>query len=175
MPTPIVTKHSNTASSNPTTSDIIEGELALNTKDKTLWSRDDEDNIIQLTPIGGADHTHTASDITDLDSYILSQARPSVSTQTGTAYTIDADDEYSVVRFTNTGNVSVTVPANADDALPIGYTCHLHYEGTGTLTVVEGTGVTVNSSKSLLTAAQYSALSLIKVASDQWLLVGDQG
>lgn len=174
MPTPIVIKHSNTASSNPTTSDIREGELALNTKDKTLWSRDDADNIIQLVGSGGSEHTHLGDDITDLDTYILAASRPSVTTQSGTTYTIDSNDEYSVIRFTNTGAVTVTVPANADDALPIGYTVHLHYEGTTSLTVAEGTGVTVNSSQSLVTAAQYSALSLLKVDTNQWLLVGDQ-
>jgi len=205
MPTTIVTKHSNTPGSDPTTENIIEGELALNTKDKTLWSRDDAGNIIQLVGEGGADHTHTTSDITDFDShthttsditdfhshthttgditnietyvteFALAAARPSISTMNLTSYTLQATDEYHVIRCTNANDVTVTVPPNADEAIPLGYTVHLHYEGTGTLTVAEGTGVTVNSSVSLLTAAQYSAFSLIKVDTDQWMLVGDQG
>lgn len=190
MPTTIVIKHSNTEGDDPDTTDIIEGELALNTKDGTLWTRDDEDNMVQLIGSGGATHTHnantditnwegshnhTASEITDLSTYILAASRPSVSVVSATTYTLDADDEYSVVRFTNTNAVTVTVPPNSDEEIPVGFTVHLHYEGEDALTVAEGTGVTVNSSKSLLTAAQYSALSLLKVATDQWLLVGDQG
>lgn len=174
MPTPIVIKHSNTASDDPDTTDIIEGELAINTKDKTLWTRDDANNMVQLVGQGGAEHTHTSEDITDLDTYILAQARPSISTETGTAYTIDADDEYNLIRFTNTGAVTVTVPTDADASLPNGYTTHLHYEGTTSLTVAGDTGVTVNSARSLVSTNQYAAMSLMKLGTNLWALVGDQ-
>lgn len=48
MPTPIVIKHRNTDDTAPTTGDIIEGELALNTSDKRLYSRDGSNNIILI-------------------------------------------------------------------------------------------------------------------------------
>ena len=46
MPTTIVAKHSNTASAVPTTADIAEGEIAINTVDLKIYTRDDAHNII---------------------------------------------------------------------------------------------------------------------------------
>lgn len=45
----------------PTTSDIVEGEIAINTADKKLYIRDNANNIVE---VGGADIT--ASEATAL-------------------------------------------------------------------------------------------------------------
>lgn len=170
--TPISILVSDTAEAVPTTTDLtVYGEMAINVTDKKIYARDNANNIVLLS---NANHTHLAEDITDLATYILSQARPSVRTETSTAWTIDADDEYHMILCDNASPISVTVPADADDNLPIGYTMHLHQKGAGAVTVVAGSGVSVNSSRSLVTDAQYSALSLFKIGADDWVVVGDQ-
>ena len=48
MATVIKPKRSESAGSNPTTSDIAVGEIAVNTADKQIFIRDSGDNIVQL-------------------------------------------------------------------------------------------------------------------------------
>ena len=48
MATVIKPKRSESAGSNPTTSDIAVGEIAINTADKQLFIRDSSDNIVQI-------------------------------------------------------------------------------------------------------------------------------
>lgn len=47
MPTPIQIQYSSTTGSAPTTGDLtVEGELAINTTDKRLYTRDNSNNIV---------------------------------------------------------------------------------------------------------------------------------
>lgn len=49
MPTPIQLKYSSTAAAIPTTGDLtVEGEVAVNTADKFMYTRDNGDNIVKL-------------------------------------------------------------------------------------------------------------------------------
>lgn len=50
----IIIKNSSTATSAPTTGDIVEGELAINTVDRKIYSRDNANNIVELTNIDDA-------------------------------------------------------------------------------------------------------------------------
>ena len=38
----------------PTTSDMVEGELAVNTADQKIFMRDDSNNIVQVGGVGGS-------------------------------------------------------------------------------------------------------------------------
>ena len=168
---------SHTAGTLPTTNDIeVPGEIALNTADRKIWSRGDNDNIVEMS--GGNDHTHESADITDLtniiNEYVLTANRPTVTTTDVTSYTLTASDETSIIRFTAGTAVSVTVPQDSSLDLPIGYICHLHQTGAGTVTVAGEGSATINSSRSLVTGGQYAALSLFKLAANTWTLVGDQ-
>ena len=53
--TPIKLKRSNTISVIPDTSDLIEGEVALNTVDKKLYVRNDSSTVITLATVS---YTH---------------------------------------------------------------------------------------------------------------------
>ena len=178
--TPIQLYRSETPDAVPGPSLLARGEVAVNIADRKIYTKNSDEEIVELT--NGSDHTHTASQITDfsiaVEAVLLASTieanRPTVTTQSGTSYTIDAADETSIIRFTNASAVTVTVPANATEALPIGYIVHLHQAGAGTVTVAGEGGVSVNSSLSLSSAAQYSALSLFKLGEDEWVLVGDQ-
>ena len=52
MATVIKLKKSETASSVPDTSDIVQGEVAINTADKKIYVRDSSDNIVVVANKG---------------------------------------------------------------------------------------------------------------------------
>lgn len=95
-----------------------------------------------------------------------------LNTQTGTAYTTVLTDANKLVTLDSTG-ISVTIPPASSVAYPTGSQIHLYQSGTGQATVVGDTGVSVNSSNGLKTRTQYSVATVIKVAVNSWVLIGD--
>lgn len=94
--------------------------------------------------------------------------------QSGTTYTLALTDAGDVVTLTNASPITVTVPTNASVAFPIGTQVTLAQMGAGQVTVVGDTGVTVYSADSFLSLrTQYSSGTLIKTATNTWLLIGD--
>lgn len=96
-----------------------------------------------------------------------------INAQTGTAYTLALSDEGKLVTLTNAAAITLTVPTNATAAFPVGARVDLAAMGAGMVTIVGASGVTVSGTPSLVTRAQYSAVSLVKTATDAWLAVGD--
>jgi hypothetical protein len=69
---------------------------------------------------------------------------------------------------------TVTVPANASVAFPIGTIIELFEVGAGQTTVVPDSAVAIRSNGAKLKlSAQYAGASLRKRATDEWSLVGD--
>ena len=95
-----------------------------------------------------------------------------LNTQTGTAYTTVLADANKLVTLDSTG-ISVTIPPASSVAYPTGSQIHLYQSGTGQATIVGDTGVSVNSSNGLKTRTQYSVATVIKVAVNSWVLIGD--
>jgi hypothetical protein len=78
------------------------------------------------------------------------------------------------IDVTNASARTVTVPPNSSVAFPLGTVVEVARLGAGSVTLVAGGGVTINSRGSLLAVGnQYGAVSLRKIATDTWLLVGD--
>ena len=77
--------------------------------------------------------------------------------------------------YMNVGTANnLTVVANSIKALPVDTEITIINWGAGQTTIVAGAGVTINSADaSMDLRAQYSAATLIKQATDVWLLVGD--
>ena len=96
-----------------------------------------------------------------------------INAQTGTTYTLVLGDAGDLVTLSNAATVTLTVPTNASVAFPVGTVVDLARLGAGGVTVAAAGGVTVNATPSLTLRAQYSAATLIKLATDTWLLVGD--
>lgn len=95
--------------------------------------------------------------------------------QTGTTYTLQASDLNKLVEVSNTGAITVTVPANI---LAVGDQIHIMQTNTGQITVAAGANVSaVNSALGLKLRARWSSATLIKrvtsTNADQWVLVGD--
>ena len=94
---------------------------------------------------------------------------------TTTALTLALTHAGGIVRQSNAGAITTTVPANATVAFPIGTSIGLRQVGAGAITVSPAGGVTINtpSGHTAVSRAQGSSLALIKVATDTWDLTGD--
>jgi hypothetical protein len=92
--------------------------------------------------------------------------------QTGTSYTFVLADAGKLVEFNNASAITVTVPTNSSVAYPVGTQINLLQTGAGQVTVSAGS-TTVNGTPGLKLRAQWSSATLIKRATDTWVLVGD--
>ena len=97
----------------------------------------------------------------------------SVNAQTGTTYTPALSDEGALVTLTNAAAITVTLPQGSTLAFPIGGRIDFVGMGAGLVTFAAGSGATVNGTPSLVSRAQYSAISAVKVSTNGWLIVGD--
>lgn len=97
-------------------------------------------------------------------------------TQSGTSYTFALADGGTCVEFTSSSPTTATVPANASVAFPVGTVIEVLRYGSGSLTIAAAGGVTLDAPGGVLTARlQYSAITLRKRATDEWLVAGDLG
>lgn len=93
--------------------------------------------------------------------------------QSGTAYTLVADDAGGSLQTSSATAVVVTVPPDSAVPFPVGTALELLQYGTGQITVTAGGGVTLRTAASLTSRAQYSQVSLRKIATDEWVVSGD--
>lgn len=96
-----------------------------------------------------------------------------INTRTGN-YTLALGDRNGLVIMNSSSNLTITLPTNASVAFPIGAKIDLFRQGTGTVTVAPASGVTRLSRDNRSTLAQrYSGGTVVKIATNTWLLVGD--
>ena len=98
--------------------------------------------------------------------------------QTGTTYTfVLADGALKLVTANNAAAQTYTIPLNSSVAYATGTQINIIQIGAGQVTIVGAGGVTVAStgatSASPKLRVQYSAATLMKVATDTWYVVGD--
>jgi hypothetical protein len=98
---------------------------------------------------------------------------PLLNAQTGTTYTTVLLDAGKLVTLSNASAITLTVPPSSSVAYAIGTSIDVLQTGAGQVTVVGGSGVTVNATPSLKLRTQNSAATLLKVAADTWQLIGD--
>jgi hypothetical protein len=93
--------------------------------------------------------------------------------QTGTTYTLVLLDDSKVVTLNNASAIALTIPTNASVAFPIGSQVNIVQLGAGQVTV-GGAGVTIRSQGTKLKLnGQYAAASLLKIATDEWVIIGN--
>lgn len=100
------------------------------------------------------------------------RAAVEINTQT-TSYTLTVDDAERYIRMNVATANNVTVPTNASVPIPVGRQVHIRQAGAGKTSIVASGGVTVNTPETLNARKQGSTLTLIKVATDTWDLMGD--
>jgi hypothetical protein len=89
------------------------------------------------------------------------------------SYTLVLTDTGKMVEMNVASSNNLTVPPNSSVAFATGTQILLLSRGAGQTTVVAGSGVTVNSEGGFLKlTGQYSAATLIKVATNEWYLIG---
>lgn len=94
--------------------------------------------------------------------------------QTGTTYTLALSDRGKVIELNNASAITLTVPTNASVAFPTGTRIDLIQTGAGQVTISPSGGVTVNAKGSAnKITGQWSGATLIKRATDTWVLIGD--
>ena len=91
-----------------------------------------------------------------------------INDQTGTSYTTVLNDSGLSVRMNNASANTLTIPPNSSVAYPIGTRILITQIGAGTTTVVEGSGVTINTEVDLIIGTQWKSALVTKVATDVW-------
>ena len=90
------------------------------------------------------------------------------------SYTLALSDNYKLVTMSSTSALTLTVPPNSAVAFPIGANITIVGINIGQVTIAAGSGVTINSAGAALKLrVQYSTATLIKTATDVWLMMGD--
>lgn len=93
--------------------------------------------------------------------------------QSGTSYTLAATDSGKMLELSNTSGITVTIPLNSSVSIPIGTQINITQTNTGQVTIFPSIGVTLNATPGYKLRTQWSFATLIKRATDTWLLVGD--
>jgi hypothetical protein len=119
------------------------------------------DTARAVTPAGAAAHYSPITRVTNDD--------------TSTALTGALTDAGNVVFMNNAAANVFTIPANATVAFAVDTQIDIVMEGAGVTTITADTGVTLNgvSAGSGAISAQYSAVTIIKRATDTWIMFGN--
>lgn len=89
-------------------------------------------------------------------------------------YTIALSDPGKTLIANSISDITITVPPNSDAAFKVGQRLDIVRQGSGNVTIEQGTGVTVNSKNgNKKISARYSGASLFKVDTNSWILIGD--
>jgi hypothetical protein len=93
-------------------------------------------------------------------------------TNASTAYTLALTDNAKYVTLDSTSSITLTVPTNASVAFPIGSQVNIIQINTGQVTVSSSATIRSQGAKLKLNG-QYAAATLLKIATDEWVLIGN--
>jgi hypothetical protein len=88
-------------------------------------------------------------------------------------YTLVLADAGKLIRCTKGTSMSIIVPLNSAEAYSVGQRIDIMQYGAGQVTISGDTGVTVRATPTNKLRATYSTASIIKIATDEWVLAGD--
>jgi hypothetical protein len=89
-------------------------------------------------------------------------------------YTLVLTDAGKTIEMTKATVSTLTVPLNSSVAFPVGTRIDILQVGAGQVTVAAATGaVTINYKGGLKISGQWAAATLIKRATDTWVLIGN--
>lgn len=88
------------------------------------------------------------------------------------SFTLALSDADKYIKAVSSSAIVITVPPNSGVAFPIGTVITINQDGTGAVSVTQGSGVTLNYSKGLKVAARAASLQIIKTATDTWDVIG---
>lgn len=115
-----------------------------------------------------------ASSMNDITGTLNSLGNVALQAQTDTTYTPVLGDSAKLITLTNASSITLTIPPNSSVAYPTGTQLVIYQGGAGQVTIAAGSGVTLNSNGTKLKlAGQYAVASLIKIATDTWIVTGN--
>ncbi|GAG23955.1 unnamed protein product, partial [marine sediment metagenome] len=97
-----------------------------------------------------------------------------LNTQTGTTYGAVLTDSQEMITMNNASPNTVTIPANASVAYPIGTMLNFQQLGAGATTIAITTDtLNVNASLTLVLNGQYAVATAMKMTATTWTLFGN--
>lgn len=120
-----------------------------------------------VAPASGSDTTITMPDVTGT----VAVKHLTLNTQTDSYTLVLGDDGKLIIMNKGTAN-DLTIPLNASVAFPTGTQIVVQQLGAGQTTIVATGGVTTQAQPGLKITAQYGVETLIKVATDTWVVCG---
>lgn len=127
--------------------------------------------IYDTLKLGSLEATENISGV-NITATGVSDIRIPANTQTA-SYELALSDVGKVVEMNVASSNNLTVPPNSTAAWPVGSQVTILQTGSGQTTIVAGSGVTVNGTPGLKLRAQWSAATLVKRATDTWVVLGD--
>jgi hypothetical protein len=122
----------------------------------------------------------TVNEVTALEirTFLDSDRRLTLNEQVDSYTAVLSDALNKLVELNKATALNFTVPPNASVAFAIGDVMTIYQKGIGQVTILPGSGVTINAAVDLSPyviklRAQYSSAALIKTATNTWLCVGD--
>lgn len=89
-------------------------------------------------------------------------------------YTCVIADLGQILNCGNAAAANVTIPPHSSVAFPVGTTLTFRAGAAGTITIVGGTGVTIQSrGGAVASAGQFAMIQALQTATDFWTLMGD--
>lgn len=133
--------------------------------------------------------TATAAEINHIDGVtspiqaqldLKAPLNPITNAQTGSNYDLVLADNGKYVEMNNASANTVTVPLNSAHAFPIGAQITIVQTGAGPTTITSTAGVTVNffsltGAATPIIKGQWAAATLVKRATNTWVLIGNLG
>ncbi len=101
---------------------------------------------------------------------------PSISTisQKTDSYTLsNLNERDAIIEISKGSATTLTIPADGTVNYPVGTTLDIIQTGSGQVTIAGAGGVTVNATPGLKLRTQWSSATLLKRASNTWLVFGD--
>lgn len=127
-----------------------------------------------LPRVAGSSYPLSGDLYVSADVYITGVLKDTVTANSqADSYTLVLADRGKMIECTKGTANNVTVPLNSSVAYPTGTRIDVLQVGAGQVTIVATGGVTINGTPGLKLRAQWSACSLIKRATDTWVVVGD--
>ena len=91
----------------------------------------------------------------------------------GSTYILTTADSGRLLMCAGTASGTVQIPLNATQPFSVGQKIDIAQMGTGTVTVTIASGGTLDSTPSAILRTKYSAASVVKINTNEWLLMGD--
>lgn len=116
----------------------------------------------------------SAEEMNKLGTQYAEATHLSINEQTGASYTLVLTDDSKLIDMNKATAQTLTIPTNATVAFPLGTQILVRQKGAGQVTVSPTGGVTLQGAgNEFKTQFQHSAIGLVKVATNIWVMFGD--